>query len=378
MEDLVRDRDAACRRRGGAAAALVILLAACGPTAAPSTTPLGTSGSTAAPGPTLRPSPSVLLPSPTAADCLAFDLTKQSQPNVLLAPVDNPERVGAYGLNGSGQVGDQSTDAGPWHQPAPGAALEVPRSASLVLTATLDERGVMPTCLGSVELDAAPFSATAIAPGADAMTKLASKPTVDPVSAFRFGAPASAGEWVVRATITFPTTPGPSRIESFFRLRVDTPAAAVGGKASRSDSCGTPGALPPTAYLAVAGGTPVAAQRGSGDWRNTSADGPPPPGSDAEAARGDTLIVSIQDDVCAGWWAADLAPVQPIEWIGREPFLDLIAAHTQGEAVPPIRVNRLRLAVIPPGDWWVGVFLEFEDGHDQIGSTSNYWHVVVR
>lgn len=363
------------------AAGLLVALLAAGCVAGPAATSIPPASPTASASATSGPgaSPTSALPSPTPPGCVPFDPSRHSEPAVLLTPVINPERTGAYGLNGSGQVGSEVFAAGDWHQPPPGAALSIPRSAAVVLSASLDETGIEPTCLGTIQLAYAPFSPVAAIPGEDTLGELSAKPGSEPAASFTFQAPEAAGEWIVRARITFPTQPGPSAIDSFFRLRVDVAAPAVGGSASRPRACGIPGANVPTAFLSVSGGSKVAAQRGTSDWRNVAADGPPPPGSDVAAAQGDPLVVSIENGICAGWWSADLSPVPSLEVVGREPFLDLVPGYAMGEAVPPMRINQLRLAEIPAGTWWVGVFLAFPDGSGQvIGSTSNFWHVVVR
>lgn len=360
---------------------VAVLVAGCvaGPTSSP-----GTMASPSAPpsGPTVSPTRSTVavLPSPTAPDCLPFDLSRQSQPGVTLASTDPTDREGAYGLNGSSTIGGEVFDGGSWHQPGPGAALVIGRSAELTLAASLDDVGDMATCLGTVRLNYAPFSPTATAPAEETLGELSAKVTEDPASSFRFQGPSAAGEWIVRATITFPTDPGPSSIESFFRLRVDSPAPAVGGKASRPFACGAPGERPPRAYLSVADGAPIAAEPGTFNWHLTAGDAPEPPGEEVTAGVGEVLVVSIEDNVCAGWWGIDLAPPGRDAFSSREPFLDVVPAHGQGEAVQPIRVNRFRLAAMPPGEWWLMAYLEFAESNsnEEVGLTTNFWHVVVR
>jgi hypothetical protein len=321
-----------------------------------------------------------MLPSPSPAACIEFDLARRSQPFVVLRFPDDPEDDVREGLNGTHRFGDALVDDGDWHQPSPPAALAVERAQALVVLAYIDDGGV-PTCLDGVTVDAAPFSPLALAPEPAALVRLADSGADDPATgAFAFGAPVAAGEWIVRVTLTFDTEPGPSHQESFFRLRVDTPPPTVDGRASAPVACARAGESPPRVLISVDGGPWIRAEGGSFTWRGISADGSEPNGPLVEAANDARFRVRIGDDVCAAWWSIQLAPRPAIEWHNQEPISDLVPdTLSTYYNDPPGEANRFNLAPIPPGDWVVQANLWFGSGPNElVGQTSSFWNVVVR
>jgi hypothetical protein len=228
-----------------------------------------------------------------------------------------------------------------------------------------------------VTIDAAPFSPLGASPEPSALVRLAATPAGSAnLPAFGFLAPSEPGEWVVRVVLTFATDPGPSSQDSFFRLRVDTPAPVVGGSATAPVACGRPGAHPPAALLSVNGGSWVAGERGSYEWGTTAGDAPPPTGTRVEIAQGTTLTLKIEDDLCAAWWSVQLA-ARPGPDQDPEPFLDLVPPYPW--PVNPGEANRFELDSLPPGDWVIGAWLEFANSNGDLnGQTTNYWSVLVR
>jgi hypothetical protein len=319
--------------------------------------------------PTIPP----LISSPSASTCSIFDLTRESEPAVALHRAGESERDEVGGLNGSGVLDGHLFDAGPWHQPAPGQALVVSRGQSLVIRSFLDS-DIFPICLASVVVDAAPFSPIAAVPDPSALVRLVSIGGNDTGLA-SFPAPSDPGEWIVRVVLAFPSSPGPSRQESFFRLRVDTSGPAVAGKATAPIPCSSPGANPPRAFLSVDGGSWIPAERGSFTWGSTAGDGPPPAGPRVDIEHGATLRVRIEHDVCASWWSVGLA-VHPRQLGDYEQITDLVVPRpSYGD---PGAANRFRLDAVPPGDWVIGGFFEFGESDATIqGQTTNFWNVVV-
>jgi hypothetical protein len=301
-------------------------------------------------------------------------------PDVVVHRGSQPDRDEVWGLNGSGIHGDTRLDAGDWHQPPPAEAMVVPRGDRLLLDAIVAE-GEPPVCLGSVAVDAAPFSPLALAPEPASLVRLASTGTNDAdLAVFPFEAPLEPGEWIVRVTLIFDTDPGPSRQESFFRMRVDVPPPTVDGEASAPVACTRPGDHPPRIFVSVDAGPWVRAEGGSLTWRGTSADGPAPIGPLVEGATGARLRVRIGSNVCAAWWRIELAPRPTVEWRNQEPFADLVPDRLLDYYTgPPGKANRFDLAAIPPGDWVVHANLWFANGRGElIGQTTNFWNVVVR
>jgi hypothetical protein len=354
-----------------------LVLAACVPSGQPGATPplgLGTD----APSPTARASSTLRpTPIPSATACAPFDLARETEPSVGINLASEPHRDETYGLNGSGALGDQDFPAGGWHQPAPQDALVVRRGELLLVDAHLDV-DELPLCLASVTIDAAAFSPLAVAPESSALARLAaSSPNEQDLATFGFTAPSEPGEWIIRVALTFATDPGPSRQESFFRLRVDVPPPAVAGMATVSASCATPGAHPPRAYLSLDGGSPVKGDLGSFTWGTTSGDGQAPIGPRVDASTAAHLTVTIGGEVCAAWWRIQLAPRPTSPWGHQEPFLDLVPAHL-GSLLKPGKANHFELGSLPPGDWVVQSILEFADGHGNvIGQTTSFWNAVV-
>jgi len=370
----------------------LVILAACAPPGAGRPSGAASPGAEPSPGPTLTPSPTASLAreptaSPTAtlgaADCAAFetDPARLGQPTVELVAASQPEAAGQAGLNGSAVLGDQSFPAGDWHQPDPLQAVVV-EPAQLLLVRASHEPGVW-LCLATMTADAAPFSPRAAAPPPSALVRLGAVQAAGPgVPSFTFAAPAEAGEWVVRVVLTFPSRPGPSRQESFFRLRIGVPAPAVGGAARRPVACGRPENRPPVAGLSVDGGQPIPGTFGSLTWRNTAADvGGEPIGPEVVALPASRLVITTENNLCAGWWRIVLAPRPPASESAPilEPLADLVPPNQARYEVPAGRANRFELAPIPPGDWVVRAELGFVDETGAaIGSTTNYWHLVVR
>lgn len=370
----------------------LLILAACTSPGAGSPSGAASPSAEPSPGPTLTPSSTASLATeptasppatPGAADCAAFetDPARLAQPAVELVVVSQPEASGQAGLIGSAVLGDQSFPAGDWHQPDPLQAVVVEPAALLLVRAAHEPRVWL--CLAAMTADAAPFSPHAAAPPPSALVRLGAAQADGPgVPSFIFAAPAQAEEWVVRVSLTFPSRPGPSRQESFFRLRIGVPAPAVGGAARRPVACGRPGNLPPVAGLSVDGGRPIPGTFGSLTWRNTAADvGGEPIGLEVEAAPASRLVITTEGNLCAGWWRIVLAPRPPTSESAPilEPLADLVPPNLNRYGVPADRANRFELALIPPGDWVVRAELGFVDQTGgAIGSTTNYWHLVIR
>jgi hypothetical protein len=283
-----------------------------------------------------------------------------------------------YGLNGASVLGGVNFDDNTWHQPPPQDAFAVARGEPLTVGSFFED--AFPICIESAEVDAALFSPLAAAPQPPEPVRLATSGAGDQaVPGFRFDAPADPGEWVVRISLTFDTTPGPSRQESFFRLRVDVPPPKVEGGASAPVACGRAGDRPPRAFISVDGGPWVRAEGGSFSWRGTSGDTGPPVGPLVEAADDAHLRIRIEDNVCAAWWRIQIAPRPRSEFENQEPISDLVPAHFDDYSVPAGKANRFQLAAILPGDWVVQARFSFgtSPGH-LIGDTSSFWNVVVR
>lgn len=354
------------------AAACGLVAASCMGPAQPST-PAGSAVPTSADATAAARATAAPKDSPVA--CRPFDLAADSQPSVELSLASAPELDEAWGLNGSGVLGDRLFDVGRWHQPSPGSAVDVAPSEALTVRALLGtDFGELPVCVASATVDAAPFSTTGIAPDEAALIRLASSSSQP--SAVGVRGPAQPGEWVVRVVLQFATTPGPSTQETFFRLRVDTQGPAVGGRVIDASACVAPDTAPPRVLLQVDGAAGVVAAPGSGTWRYVSADGPAPLGPRVDAPPNSKLVITIAGGICAGWWTVALAPKPTSE--GRwEPFRDLVPER--GDALlNPGHATAFELDRLPQGDWSVAAFLEFADGDGTlIGQTSSFWNVVV-
>ncbi|HEV2005205.1 MAG TPA: hypothetical protein VGQ85_01205, partial [Candidatus Limnocylindrales bacterium] len=85
------------------------------------------------------------------------------------------------------------------------------------------------------------------------------------------------------------------------------------------------------------------------------------------------------NEVCAGWWRIDLAPVPTtLSSPTHEPMADLVPDHL-GYGVPAGKANHFEIGPLPVGAWVVEATLEFADGQGGlIGQTTNFWNVVVR
>jgi len=377
----------ALARRAVAAIVLTVTVASCvGPAPAspaaavetpqPSPSASVTGRPPATPWPWAQPTPTAI-PEP---ECVAFDIERETQPYVLLHLVEEEEVEEAHGLNGSHRIGDQSFESGFWHQPSPGAARSVMSGEALVVESYLDDDGERPICLASLQVDAAPFSPLAVPPEPASLVHVASQAGKEVgAAALAFQAPAAPGDWVIRVMLEFDTNPGPSTQESFFRLHVDVPPPVVDGRAGAPVPCSKPGGAddPPGAFLSVDDGRWIKADGGGFTWRGTSASAPAPTGPRVDAPAGASVRIKVEDDVCAGWWAIDLAPRPAEEFDYREPISDLVPGYGPYDRQPG-QANRFVLAPIPPGDWVVGAFLSFGTRRDHVfGQISSFWNVVV-
>lgn len=316
-------------------------------------------------------------PSPSPAACATFGLVNASMPGIVLHLATQPDRNEVLGLNGSAVLGSERFDRGDWHQSAPRSAIEVTRAEGLLVSTYPLDQGELPLCIASATIDAAPFSPIGASPAASALVPLGATDTlIADLSAFPFLAPSQPGEYIVRVVLTFATDPGPSSQETFFRLRVDTPALVVGGSATAPVACGGLSAHPPKAFLSVDSGSPIVGEGGPFTWGTTAGDGPAPPGTRVEIEHGAALTLQIEDDLCAAWWSVQLAaPAGPYQ--GPEAFLDVVPAHPgYGD---PGKASRFRLDTLPTGNWVVAAGFEFVNSKgDPYGQTTNFWNVVVR
>lgn len=319
------------------------------------------------------------MPSPSAtAACEPFDLGRDSEPSVVLHRASEPDRNEVGGLNGASILGGVSFDDTTWHQPPPQDAIVVARGETLTVGSFFGDG--FPICIGSAKVDSALFSPLAAAPQPPGPVRLATSGAGDlPASGFRFNAPLDPGEWVVRISLVFETTPGPSRQETFFRLRVDVPPPKVEGGATAPVACGRAGDRPPRAYLSVDGRPWVRAEGGSFSWRGISGDASPPVGPLVEAAGDAHLRIRIEDNVCAARWRIQLAPRPLSEFGYQEPISDLVPDRLDANDLPLGKANRFQLAAIPPGDWVVRALFVFGTSPaETFGDTSSFWNVVVR
>jgi hypothetical protein len=316
------------------------------------------------------------VPSPSAVACAGFDLAQASQPLVVLHLASEPDRDEVEGLNGSSVLGDTTFDFGDWHQPSPQRALVV-GSAEPLLAGSFLEPGGLPLCLASAAVDAAPFSLLAASPDKATLIHLAATATGDTnPAAFGFAAPSQPGEWVIRVALSFATVPGPSRQESFFRLRVDVPAPIVEGTASAPVACRPPGPRPPRVFLSVDGSRGIAAASGSFTWGTLAGDAPAPLGPRLELDQGAKLTLRTENDVCAAWWRIQLAVLPVTAGRDQEPIADLVPARSGYDN--PGKANRFTLSELPPGNWVVQAGLEYADGKGNlIGQTTNFWNLVL-
>ena len=359
----------------------VVLLAGCG---SPAGSPPGSSPTTAIEA----PSGSLALVSGLPTPFPASTTTAVSSPAGLCAPGpadDTPDLLLSTAAD-SGRPGLNSTIPGAevdsWHQPDPTADVSVGAGARLTLTALSDSAGRL--CISTVAADAVPFSSTGTQPATSMVQALPAE--VAPAGAVTASiiAPKADGEWILRVVAGIPSGAGSMRQERrFWRLRIGVPEPAVGGKASRSGSCGSPAATAPHALLTVGTAKPVAGEFGSMTWRGTAADaGDEPVGAKVTMSAPSGLSIVLDDHICAGWWRIVIAP-HPLDAGGfrlpLEPFADLVVPRIRVGGLAAAIANRFALDDLPAGDWVVRASFDVIDPTGSlVGHTTNYWNVVVQ
>ena len=329
------------------------------------------------PSPSATIAPSQSKPGPTVAGCTAVSPAVEYLPDVGLHLASDPEQFSVHGLNGRRTAGAEAEPID-WRQPPPGEALIAVAGEGLLVRAFIEDVPT-PPCLQSVSVAAAPFSPLAITPAAPvALGSTPASPTL--AREFSFGAPAEPGEWIVRVTLAFGTSPNETSRSTYFRLRVDVPPPRVDGTATAPVDCVRPGARQPGAFLSVDGGERIRGDGGGFTWRGTSAQGGPEVGPPIEVEDGARLRIAIGDDVCAAWWRIQVAPTPASMWGPFEAITDLVPDSLSAYYdVPPGAANRFKLADVPPGDWVLEAHLWFAESRDNvIGQTWSIWHVVVR
>src|ERR1044071_1514769 len=229
------------------------VFAACSPLA-PSTGPLATEAPASPVSATHVPSATHPGPTSAALDCDPAQVMPFG-PAVLLSVQDGDHVDEWLGLNGTSILEGELHERGPWPQPSQRQILAVEPGEQLLLHAGLsDEPGDVPLrdlCLDRVAIDLAAFSPLATTPDRSNLVPLVSSQVH--AGNLAFTAPDQPGDWIIRVTIDFDTDPGPSRQETFFRLLVDAPFPAVGGRTRVAPSCGTPGKRWPDLLLVQPG-----------------------------------------------------------------------------------------------------------------------------
>lgn len=293
------------------------------------------------------------------------------------APIDN-----WWGLNGTSILEGELHERGTWHQPSRRQIIAAAPGAPHVIHARFDDDGAgaldppLPDlCLDGVAIDLAPFSPIAAIPTESSLVRLATED--ERIDRLVLKAPTEPGDWVIRVAIDFDTDPGPSRLESFFRLLVGLPFPAVGGSAPVAKSCTAPGERAPALLLVAPGIDPVAGEIGTVSWRGTASDGGYPTGTRVAVPSGSGLVIKIEDGVCAAGWRFELGPRPRESEADFEPITEIVPSH-DGLEDDVSAVKRFELATIPPGDWVVVGRLTFVDRGDRfIGDLLIGWNVVV-
>ena len=323
------------------------------------------------------PTASPATPGSTVGACVPVSPASEYLPDVRLHLASDSEQFSVEGVNGPRSAGIDA-EANDWHQPPPANALVATAGASLLVRAFTEEEPRR-RCVDSVKVDAAPFSPSAISPTAP--IALGSTPVRSShAPEFEFVGPEEPGEWIVRVTLAFGTSPNDSRRSTYFRLRVDVPPPSVHGTATAPVGCAPPGARQPGVFLSIDGAQPIQGGPGGFTWRGTSAQGGSPVGAPIVIDHGARLKIATGGDVCAGWWRIQLAPTPESEWGPFEAITDLVPDYlTDYYDMPPGAANRFKLADTPPGDWVLKADLWYADSRDKrIGQTSAIWHIVVR
>lgn len=362
-----------------AALLLTALLGGClAPTPRPSSTPGPADRPTDTPA--VTPSPIATAPRATSAalDCDPAEAMPYS-PEVLLSVQDGDHVDDWLGLNGTAILEGELQDHGPWHQPSPRQSLPLGSGDQLVVHVRRDEESIDPEtrdlCMERIAVDVAPFSPTAVNPDLSNLASLAASSVH--TDRLAFAAPRLAGEWIVRVTVAFATSPAPSRQESFFRLLVDTPYPATGGRARVAPACSKPGRGAPDFLLTGGDVEPVAGEIGTLSWRGAASDGGYRDGPRVHLPKGNSIVIRIVGGVCAAAWRIELGPRPVTGLFDFEPMAEVAPSHDGMEDVFGA-ANRFELAEIPPGDWDVSGRFVFVNGRAEvIGDALVGWNLVV-
>ncbi len=369
--------------------ATITLFAACGPAgvASPGAS-MSPASETVAPTLTLAPerSPIPASPSPRSAalppECSPFD--PSSMAALFLSAVGDADRSAQAGTNDAAVLEDNVVPGQGWRQPDIAQAIYVAAGAPLRLWATSGDPGVR-YCLGTLVIDAAPFSPLGAAPDPAAMVVLDGAPKDGtPKPAFGFHAPGVGGDWVVsvQSQLLDASAAALGTQATFFRLEVDRPAPSPPAPvASPRTPCGQPilgdNLVPPATLLRVSGAGARKGQLGVATWNNSGASvaGEPVPATAIALPAGAALSVSVEGHVCAFAWRIVYAAIprdtgRPVLY---DPLGVLAEERRPADGPAVASANEIALGSPPRGEWVLRAQLYFADG-----STTTYWRIVVR
>lgn len=382
---------------------LTVLLAGCSVAASPAVAPLPspsavasnltpapTPGASPSPAPPSPDAPSTAAPSPRAMTlppaCDPFDPTSRAE--LLLSAAGDADRNAQPGLNDSAVLDGNVTPGQGWRQPDIAHAVYVAAGAPLTLWATSGEPGVR-YCLGTLVIEAAPFSSLGAAPGPASMVDLDGAPEDGtPKPAFGFHAPFVGGDWVlsVQSQLLDASAAVLGTQTTFFRLEVDRPApSSPAPVASSRVPCGRPNlgadSTAPATLLSVNGEGARKGELGGGSWNNSSAQvaGEPVPTTAIALPANAALSVSVEGHVCATAWRIVYAAIprdtgRPAQYDPLGVLAEKPRAYVgPADPTPAPLANEMSLEPMPPGEWVLRAELYFVDG-----SSWTYWRVVVR
>ena len=118
---------------------------------------------------------------------------------------------------------------------------------------------------------------------------------------------------------------------------------------------------PPQATISVEGGDPVVGQLGTYTWADGGSDSPWLPGAPIKAAAGESVTVTLEDNVGVGMWTARRVPAGAEGGSG--------ASRLAGGNGSPVT-----FAAPPKGSWSVQVTIQFAG---DLGSAIYYWRLDV-
>lgn len=147
-----------------------------------------------------------------------------------------------------------------------------------------------------------------------------------------------------------PPTVAPSAAPTATAVRAESPTAPAAD----------PGSEPPTAWLGVEGGDPVAAALGTYTWNDAGSDAPWLRGSPIRVGANEALVIGFDPPVPIAEWATRYVPADAVGPAGA-------VSLGSGESGPAFPLP-------PPGSWTLELAVTFADG---VGDARYYWQVDV-